>query len=462
MPIQLIKLHSLRSLPYLSVLVVMLAASAAGVRAQSSDAPRLELDDAVDKALANNPQTKVTESRLKIAGLKIDEAKSGRKPLVQFSQSIINSNNPVFVFGSLLEQGRFGTANFAIDALNRPDPLTNFRSLVSAQMPLFDQRQTKARVDMASTARSQAELQSEAVRQQLRFDVVRDFYGAVLGKELLKVSDEAVRSADANRKKAKDMVDVGMTTDADFFAAEVELANASQQKLEAASRLAVTKAGLNLLIGDKPEIEREIIGDLQEKYFPVDDQAELIRTAFAKRPDYLSSELAIKNSQRQTKAVKDLDLPRIDAFGNFGYSSPYIANGSTDYTVGVSLSYTLFDAGRKTRKALAAEAETLADSERQVLASQISLGVVRAFQEHKTAKAKIQVSIKSIMQAEETLRIVKDRYKSGLTTFNEVIRSESALVRAKHSLLTARYEYYVSYASLLLATGQLTDVRLFY
>lgn len=462
MPIQLIKLNSLRSLPYLSVLVVMLAASVAGVMAQSSDAPRLELDDAVDKALANNPQTKVTESRLKIAGLKIDEAKSGRKPLVQFSQSIINSNNPVFVFGSLLEQGRFGTANFAIDALNRPDPLTNFRSLVSAQMPLFDQRQTKARVDMASTARSQAELQSEAVRQQLRFDVVRDFYGAVLGKELLKVSDEAVRSADANRKKAKDMVDVGMTTDADFFAAEVELANAGQQKLEAASRLAVTKAGLNLLIGDKPEIEREIIGDLQEKYFPVDDQAELIRTAFAKRPDYLSSELAIKNSQRQTKAVKDLDLPRIDAFGNFGYSSPYIANGSTDYTVGVSLSYTLFDAGRKTRKALAAEAETLADSERQVLASQISLGVVRAFQEHKTAKAKIQVSIKSIMQAEETLRIVKDRYKSGLTTFNEVIRSESALVRAKHSLLTARYEYYVSYASLLLATGQLTDVRLFY
>ncbi|CAN5434686.1 TolC family protein [soil metagenome] len=436
-------------------------ASVVAVTAQSIIPPKLALDEAIDKAITNNPQTRVSDSRLRIADLKIKEAKTGRQPFFQFSQSVIQSNNPVFVFGSLLEQGRFGASNFAINSLNNPSGLTNFRSLVSGQMPIFDQRQTKARVDLASTAKSQAELQAEAVRQQLRFDVLRNFYGAVLGKEMLMVNDEALRSAEANRKKTKDMVDVGMTTDADFLAAEVELANAGQQKIESESSLTVTTAALNLLLGDKPALEREIVGDLQEKYFPVDDQDELIRMAFANRPDYLSSELAIKKSQRQSKAVKDLNLPKVDAFGNFGYSSPYIANGSTDYTVGVSLTYTLFDAGRKARAEQAAEAVTLAESEKQVLANQISLGVVQAFQAHKTAKAKIEVSIKSITQAEGSLRIVQDRYKFGLTTFNEVIRSESALVRAKHNLLTARYEYYVSYASLLLATGRLTDVRLF-
>ena len=448
-------------LPYLTLWLTIFILSASAATAQSIFPPKLALDDAVDKALSNNPQTRVSDSRLKIADLKIKEAKTGRKPYVQFSQSVVTSNNPVFVFGSLLEQGRFGVSNFAIDALNNPNGLTNFRSLISGQMPLFDQRQTKARVDQALIARSQAELQAEAVRQQLRFDVLRSFYGAVLGKEMLRVSDEALRSAEANRKKTKDMVDVGMTTDADFLAAEVELANAGQQKLEAESRLITTTAGLNLMLGDQPDLEREIIGDLQEKYFPIDEQDELIRIAFTNRPDYLSSELAIKNSQRQSKAIKDLNLPRVDAFGNFGYSSPYITNGSTDYTVGVSLTYSLFDAGRKARTEQAAEAEILAESEKQVLASQISLGVVRAFQEHKTAKAKIQVSIKSITQADEALRIVQDRYKFGLTTFNEVIRSEAALVRAKHNLLTARYEYYVSFASVLLATGRLTDVRPF-
>ena len=103
----------------------------------------------------------------------------------------------------------------------------------------------------------------------------------------------------------------------------------------------------------------------------------------------------------------------------------------------------------------------MAELEKQNLANQISLGVVRALQSYKTARAKIQVSIKSIAQADEALRIVQDRYKFGLTTFNEVLRAEAALVRSRHNLLTARSEYYISYASVLLATGRLNDVRLF-
>ncbi len=446
---------------WLSASLLVIIAPVTATFSQSIFAPGLNLETAVEKALANNPQTKISASRIKIAESKIKEAKSGRQPFVQFNQSVVRSNNPVFVFGSLLEQGRFSASNFGLNSLNNPKGLFNFRSLIGAQMHLFDQRQTSARIEQAVAGRNQADLLAESVRQQLRFDVIKSFYGAVLNKELLRVSDEAVRSAEANRKKTKDMVDVGMTTDADFLAAEVELANAGQQKLEAESELATTIASLNLILGDEPELKRDLIGDLQEKYFPIDDQDELIRTALANRSDYLISELAIKNAQLQSKATKDLTLPRVDAFGNFGYSSPYIANGSTDYTVGISLTYNLFDAGRKARLEQATEAETLAASEKQVLANAISLGVVRAFQSYKTARAKIQVSIKSISQAGEALRIVQDRYKFGLTTFNEVIRSEAALVRAKHNLLTARYEYYVSYASVLLATGRLTDVRLF-
>ncbi len=428
--------------------------------AQSSD-PRLSLEDAVNQTLTNNPQTRISDARTKIADYKLDEARSGKLPIVQFSQSAIRSNNPVFVFGSLLEQGRFGPSNFSINSLNDPKGIFNFRSLLNTQVPLFDQRQTRSRIDQAKTAKLQAELNAEIVKQQLRFDVVRTYFGAVLRKELLKVSDEAVRSADANRKKARDMVDVGMTTDADLLAAEVEYSNAGQKRLEAESDLITTRAALSIMMGDRPDLDWVLTDDLQEKYFPVSDQNELIRIALENRPDYRVAELAVKSKTLQTKAIKDQDLPRVDAFGNIGYSSPYIANGSTDYTVGLSLTYTVFDAGRKARTKQAAEAEIVAEGEKRELADQITLSVVKAFQEHKTAKAQIMVSVKSIAQADEALRIIQDRYKFGLTTFNEVIRAEAAVVRAKHNLLTARYGLYVSYASLLLATGRLTDVRLF-
>ncbi len=214
-------------------------------------------------------------------------------------------------------------------------------------------------------------------------------------------------------------------------------------------------------MGDKADLEREYTGTLKEIYFPVEEQDELIRIAFENRPDKKRAEIAAQNSREQTKSIKNQKLPSVNAFGNFGYSSPYVANGSTDYTVGVSLTYTLFDAGRKARIEQAATGENLADLQTEQLNNQIRLEVIRASQNYKTARAKIQVSIKSITQAEEAVRIIQDRYKFGLTTFNEVLRAESALVRAKHNLLNARFEYYISYASIMLATGRLTDVRAF-
>jgi outer membrane protein TolC len=444
-----------------AVLPLLFFAAGSAASAQGLFPARLDLEKAVEKAIENNPETRLSESRVRLAGLKAKEVATGALPVAQFTQSITRSNDPVFVFSSLLEQGRFTAANFALDSINHPNGMFNFRSAVTAQMPLFDQRQTRARADQANIGKQRTELEAEGVRQRLKFDVIRGFYGTILAKEMVNVAAEAVRSADANSKKARDMVDVGMTTDADYLAALVERANTGQQKIEAESALVTTLAELNLALGEKPELDHEFVGDLHERYFPVADQATLIRTALENRPDYLAAELAIKRSQREAKAIRDTRLPRVDAFGNVAYSSPYLANGSSDYTVGVSVSYTLFDAGRRYRVEQAAEGETTAESEKQVLASQITGEVVRALQNYKTARAKIEVSIKSIAQAEEALQIVQDRYKSGLSTFDRLVSSEAALVKAKHSLLTARYELIVGYASVLLATGQLSDVRMF-
>lgn len=453
---------SLGTAPFALFLIAsMFFALAIAVQGQTSTEPVLGLGRAVEMAIESNPSAKAAESRVKIADAKIRESAAGKLPSAQFSQNVVRSNNPVFVFGSLLEQGRFGPSNFSIDSLNKPNGLFNFRSQFNAQMPIFDQRQTSSRVSQAEIGKKQAELMAEAARQKLRFDVVRSFYGVILGREMIKVSDDAIRSAEANRKKVSDMVDVGMTTEADLLAADLEVANAGQRKIEAESQLVNTLASLNITIGTNADLDRQLAGELREKFFPVEDQAELIRLALEDRPDYRRILLDVENSRVQTKALRDTRLPRVDAFGNVGYSSPYIANGSTDYTVGVNLTYTLFDAGRKARTEQAVEGETLAGLERDNLANQIRLDVIRAFQVFKTADAKIRVSIKSIARAEEAQRITDDRYKAGLATFSEVLRAGSALTGAKQDLLNSRYEYYVGYAGLLLATGRLDDVRWF-
>jgi outer membrane protein TolC len=59
------------------------------------------------------------------------------------------------------------------------------------------------------------------------------------------------------------------------------------------------------------------------------------------------------------------------------------------------------------------------------------------------------------------LRIVQDRYREGLTIITEVLRSETAFVRTRLNLIAARYDYYVGYARILMASGRLTDVQPF-
>jgi outer membrane protein TolC len=154
-------------------------------------------------------------------------------------------------------------------------------------------------------------------------------------------------------------------------------------------------------------------------------------------------------------------LPRVDAFVTAGRSSEHFTNGSADYAAGATVSFNLFDAGRKSRIARAGAAQSIAKAEEEQLANQIRFEVVRAYQQYVAARERLEVVAETSAQASETLRIVQDRYHAGITTITELLHAETALVQARSDVLAARYDQYLSYASVLLATGQLKDVRAF-
>ena len=62
-------------------------------------------------------------------------------------------------------------------------------------------------------------------------------------------------------------------------------------------------------------------------------------------------------------------------------------------------------------------------------------------------------------QAEESLRIVQDRYDAGLTTIVELLDSETALTASRTNLTRTLYDATVSQARLDLSLGQLDRAR---
>jgi outer membrane protein TolC len=96
----------------------------------------MPLKDAVRHALAANKSMAVSTSDRSAAERRVVEARSGNLPKVNYSESWTRSDNPVFVFSSLLTQHQFGEQNFQVSPLNRPDFLNNFQSQLTADQSL--------------------------------------------------------------------------------------------------------------------------------------------------------------------------------------------------------------------------------------------------------------------------------------------------------------------------------------
>jgi outer membrane protein len=429
--------------------------------AQAQSNEPLTLSQAVEIALAKNPLTRVTAGGRQLADAQLAAARAMRWPFLQAAETVTRSNNPVFVFGSLLEQGRFGANNFLISSLNNPDALTNFRAGLSVRVPVFDQRQSKARIDLARLGQQQADQQTQLVAQQIRFEVLKSYYGVLLAQSSVVVADEAILNATADLKQIKDKFETGFVVRSDLLAAEVQLAEFRQQKIQATGELAIAQAALNTALGLPVNSPHLITDQLSERLFGVETPDELDRLALVHRPEYARAMLTVRMNARQVRGARDEVLPRVDGFASLGVSGRSPVTGSSDYAFGASVTVNVFDAGRKARINQARAAEAIAQAEQEHLANQISFEVVRAYQQFVSARERLQVVGQTTAQAAEVLRIVQDRYREGLTTITEVLRAELTLVRARTDVLTARHDHYVAYANVLLATGRLKDVQPF-
>lgn len=438
---------------------IVLAQSKSATVANSAEALTLPL--AVEIALRSNPLTRATASGREIAAAQLAEARVGRLPQVQLSETFANGNNPVFVFGSLLEQGRFTQQNFNLPSLNNPDPLTNFRFGVTIKAPLFDQRQTATRVTRAQLGQKQADAETDQVEQHVRFETLRAFYDLLLAQAKKEVADEAVKLAEADVKLSRDRVEAGTSVVSDLLAAEVQLAESRQQVIQTDGEIAIAEAALNTALGLPITTSQKIAGQLIEKKFDVAEQQELIRLAIEHRPDLSRAGLVARSGKVQAQGARNEYLPRVDVFANFGASRNNWVQGSADYLVGATVTFNLFEAGRTARIAQARASANLAASEQEHLANQVRFEVVRAYQQYISARERLKVAERIINQSSEALRIVQDRYQEGLTTITEVLRAETTLVRARLNVLASRHDYYIGYASVMLSTGRLTDVQPF-
>ncbi len=425
---------------------------------QISDGKPLSLSEAVRVALEKHPSMEAMAARTEAAEARIRQARSGWLPKVNYAESFHRSNDPVYVFGSLLRQNQFGPENFAVDRLNRPDFLNNFQSQIGVEQVVYDGGQTRTQVRSAELGRESADEQLRATRLHLVAAVARAYYGELLASEGVALANESLKSAEADLNRAEAIRTAGLSTDADVLSIRVHLAATRERLIRSNQELAVARAALNEAMGLPLDTAHVLTTRLAPP--PPGDAAlaEWERRAVEERPETRQAALAARLAETQAESARSALLPQVAVRGAFEADRQrFITRGGTNWYVGASLRWNLFngfaDQGRISEATQALRAAR-ADSRRAE--SGIRLQVRGAHAEMTGSRERLEVATATVEEARESLRITKNRYEAGLTTVTDLLRNETASLEASTRRLAAIHDLRVAAVMLELAAGVLS------
>lgn len=418
----------------------------------------LSLREAVRLALRQNQAIAATTAGAQASAARLEQARSGRFPKVNFSEGFTRSDNPVFVFSSLLTQHQFTAGNFDINTLNRPDALNNFQSQLTVDQAIYDAGQTRSAVKSAELGQKISGEEQRRTQMEVISGVARAYHGAVLAAESLKAAEQAVRSAEADLKRAESIRAAGMSTDVDVLSIRVHLANVSEQRIRRAADLDVAKAALNDALGLPLDTPHTLSTPLTPLDMPDLTITVLEREAADARPEARETRLATNLAEVQAAAARSSLRPQVSVHGALETDTQrFVTRGGANWLAAVSLRWNLFNGfADKARIAETGHWLQRARADQERTGSAIRLQVRRAHADLNAAEQRIEVAKASVAEAEESLRITQNRYEAGMTTVTDLLRNETAVLDSRTRYLAAVHDQRVAATMLDFSAGRLS------
>jgi outer membrane protein len=411
---------------------------AAVAETQIRAAERWTLERALDYALAHNPDTLISRQRIAAAQAGLDQANSVFWPRLQVLSSYTRTDNPMQVFGSILNQRSYSSSlNFNdvpdVDALNARGLLT---------VPLYTAGRNQAGRQAARANTEAAKLEGEAVRNLLGFEVSRAFHTLLKTRRFIQAAEATVRSFETNLVIANKRLNGGTLLKSEVLDIEVRLAQASEDLIRA--RNAHTLAGRAL---------RNLLG-IEKGDFDVAETAPVVSVPdtgdFTHRPELAAARERQTAAQAQLGGAKAGYAPRVSAFGSLDYDYGWVTHGDgQSYAAGVMAQWDLWD-GFSTRSKLR-EAKANLESAREDLRKlrlALDLELEEARLNLNAVAQRLAVSAKAVEQATESAGLTRKRFEEGLALATQLIDAETALVAARVRRAEAESEQRIAIAAL--------------
>jgi outer membrane protein len=395
----------------------------------------LTLDDVVEQALCNNPQTRLAWINARAQAAQVGIAQSAFLPSltanVSLSRNDTSSPQPSYnqTTGSL-------SINYLLyDFGGREAALENARQLMTALAATQD-----ATLQSVFLAAVQAYYQRYAAAAAV-----------TAARDSLRASEESLQAADARYR-------IGTNTPADRLQAQTA---ASQAKLTLIQAEANAKTSIGIL-ANVMGIDANASPAIAE---PSDNVAlesfernidELVAAAKHRRPDLAAAEAQIKAARANINAVNSSGMPAVSLFANRNYSEGGFSDALRSTAIGVAVNIPLFTGFNTTYRQRAAEAQLEArTTQLDQLSKQVSLDVWRAYYALQSGTAAVRASADLVASAEASEKMTAGRYKAGYGAILDLLNAQSALASARQQQIQSQFNWRIAKAALAQAMGEL-------
>ena len=416
----------------------------------------LTLRQAIDQALGQNPAAAMANAGGQEARSTAAMARTQLLPRLNFTEEISRGDDPVYAFGTRLRQRQFTQDDFALNDLNRPQPIGNFATRFSGSWTAFDSFKTQREIRRANLFRASASSSSKAVDQQIVLHVVEAYQSVLYAQREIDVAQHEQETAAALLNSVAEHVKAGLAVESDQMSAEVNVAARREELIAAQGDLELAWAELREAMGT-PELKASELKPIEPHAFAQLALEEEIATAAKTRPD-LTALAQTQSAQASAVAAARSEFgPSVNAYGNWEEDRGSLgSSGGNNWVAGVQISVDILPAGKRAQLAQESAAKQKIDAQLSASQQHVRLEVSQAHIHRQTAELSLQTARAAMNQSAESLRILKNRYGAGLATITDLLRAEDAERQSQSMYWKAVYGNAMAYTELLYATGTLT------
>ena len=331
-----------------------------------------------------------------------------------------------------------------------------------------------SRTPSVRAARAALEQQRGSYANQLRslqLQVSEAYYALQQSEQLVRIYDANVRNDLVILQESLDLKRAGLVPRLDVLRRRAIQATDEESLIQAMADRAVARRQLAQLLNLAPDVTPSASDPIVvQPRWPLDLEASLL-AAYRGNPE-LEAILAARTAlAQQSQATAASLLPRLSLFANAGGNSnqsslgnfevgsggccgatalPLSSGNAWDWSVGLTFTWLLFDAGTTAGQARAlAKREAAVAQQYAASRNDIRLRLERAFFNHEASLAKLSSARRGVAAALEAFRDVRLRYQSGLSSEVDLSFTQTQLINSLVQRLNATVNVNITYARLL-------------